>query len=480
MVVLLAAGLLFKKDGSPEATPAETVTSGKLPKNITIGGVKVGGMTEAKAREAIEKAYPNDFNAQDMVLEFPNRKHTLSYKDTGVHWDVDAALQQAAAMEEGGDVPMNLAVNSSFIRGKIDSILDALGGAYVPSGYQFLGDIPDPSDDEAEMQTLILEKGKPGIDLDPNQLYEDVLGAYTSGTYRVKVADFGTILEPKPLDLDAIYQLVYAAPVEPVLDRETMTATPGVMGYGFDLETAKEQLGELKFGETLTIFCQRIPPVLSDDDVYFQDVLGQCKTPHSDNENRNENLRLACSMLDGKILQPGDVISYNETLGPRTAEKGYKPAPAYSGVELVDEIGGGICQVSSTLYLSSLLAELKIVARQNHGFPVDYIPIGLDATVNWGTTDLKIKNSYDFPVKIHAEVDEKYVTVQILGIDSRDYYVRIQHVVEGPRYASAYLCHFDKETNKEIYRTEDHYSLYLDVVWQKADYADNDHIVTYR
>lgn len=475
LLLFAVAGIFLMRNDETEAAPV-----GKLPKNVTIGGIQVGGMTAGKAREAILAQYPGDIESTDMILDFPNRKHTLSPKDTKVHWDIESALEQAAASEPGTEIDLELKLDSEYIRQRIDSILDALGGAYIPSGFRFEGEIPDFSDENAVTQTLILEKGRPGIDLDPDRIYADILTAYQVGSFRVSIKDFGDILEPKPLDLDDVYTLVYSAPVEPVLDRENMTATPGQNGYGFDLEDAKAQLSELSFGESASIPCYIIHPKLSDDDVYFQDVLGNCRTPHTDNENRNENLRLACSMIDGMILQPGDVISYNEALGPRTAEKGYKPAPAYSGVELVNEIGGGICQVSSTLYLASLLSELKIVNRVNHGFPVDYIPIGLDATVNWGTTDLKIKNSYDFPIKIHAEVDDTHVTVQILGIDKRDYYVRIQHVVEGPRYASAYMCHYDKVTGKEIYKALDHASLYLDVVWQWPDYADNDRIVTYR
>ena len=89
-------------------------------------------------------------------------------------------------------------------------------------------------------------------------------------------------------------------------------------------------------------------------------------------------------MLDGLVLQPGQELSYNEALGPRTKELGWLPAPAYSGTKLVDSPGGGICQVSSTLYLASVYSELTIVERRNHGYPVSYIPLGMDATVSWG------------------------------------------------------------------------------------------------
>ena len=217
-----------------------------------------------------------------------------------------------------------------------------------------------------------------------------------------------------------------------------------------------------------------IPPTVSEEDAWFQDTLGYCKTEYTDNENRNENLRLACEKLNELILQPGQTLSYNETLGKRTREAGYLPAPAYSGTELVDEVGGGICQVSSTLYLSSLFAELTVVERRNHGFPASYIPLGLDATVNWGTTDLKLRNDYDLPVKILAEVSDGFVKIRIMGVEQRDYYVKMEYRVDDhPSYAAAYRCRYDRETDEEISRVLDHTSIYLEDVWCNPGYAES-------
>ncbi len=264
-------------------------------------------------------------------------------------------------------------------------------------------------------------------------------------------------------------------PVNPDLNRQTLELIPGKKGYGFDLEEAASLLEQTADDELTRVPMKYLDPELSEQDVWYQDTLGYCKTEHTDNENRNENLRLACAKLDGIILQPGDVLSYNETLGQRTQAAGYKPAPAYSGTELVDEIGGGICQVSSTLYLSSLFAELKIVERKNHGFPANYIPLGLDATVNWGTTDLKIRNDYDLPVKIRAEVSDGYVKVRIMGVERRDYQVKMEYRVDDhPSYAAAYRCHYDLETGELISRELDHTSIYLEDVWCWPGFAQSD------
>lgn len=470
LLAVLAAGLLLPKSG--------VSGNNNIARHVTIGGVDVSKMTEEEAAAAVSAVYSDVCEHQDMVLVFPNRKHILSPEDTGARWMIPEAVEQAKNSPASGEIPLEFQVNMAYIRGRVVEILENLGGVYQPSGYQFLGDIPQNRDEE--VQTLILNRGNPGLDVDVDGICQGILESYKSGTFRYSVGEIGTIREPEEIDITAAWESVYRAPKEPELNLETLEVTSGQKGYGFLLTDAQELLEQLRFGETGTLTCQWIDPQMSDEDVWFRDVLGSCMTPHTDNENRNENLRLACAALDGKILQPGEVLSYNDTLGKRTADRGYKPAPAYSGTELVDEVGGGICQVSSTLYLSCLLAEMQIVYRQNHGFPVDYIPIGLDATVNWGTTDLKIKNSYEHPIKISAQVTDTHVIVRILGLETRDFYVRIEHRVEGPRYASAYLCHYDPVTNKEISRTLDHASLYLDVVWQNPDYADNTRIVTYR
>ena len=205
-------------------------------------------------------------------------------------------------------------------------------------------------------------------------------------------------------------------------------------------------------------------PTISDDDVYFQDVLGHCETPYSNNPKRIVNLGLACKALDGLVLEPGQEFSYNDTLGERTAEKGYQPAPAYSGTTLVDSLGGGICQVSSTLYLASVYAELTILERVNHGFPVHYIPYGMDATVNWGFTDLKMRNDSPLPVKIRAETSDGYVRIDILGTETRDYDIKMTYSVGG-RYVKTFKSKYDKQTGEFLSKEEVALSAYMEDVF---------------
>ena len=123
-------------------------------------------------------------------------------------------------------------------------------------------------------------------------------------------------------------------------------------------------------------------------------LLGEYTTKFkASNVKRSENIRLGAAMIDGTVIAPGDVFSFNEVVGPRTPERGFLEADIILNAELVPGIGGGICQVSTTLYNAALLSDLEIVSRVNHSLPISYVPLGRDATVSYGAIDLKIRNN---------------------------------------------------------------------------------------
>jgi vancomycin resistance protein YoaR len=131
--------------------------------------------------------------------------------------------------------------------------------------------------------------------------------------------------------------------------------------------------------------------------------------------SRNHNIRLAASALNGRILLPGERLSYNQAVGKRTLKHGFRPAPVIVYGEKRLGIGGGICQVSSTLYNAALLGELNIVRRANHSIPVNYVPLGRDATVTDTGIDLVIENPHDHPIAIATELGRSSLTIRILG-----------------------------------------------------------------
>ena len=188
--------------------------------------------------------------------------------------------------------------------------------------------------------------------------------------------------------------------------------------------------------------------------ILYRDVLGSCKTPYSgsDNNNRNTNLRLACEAINGKILFPGETFTYNDTLGERTAERGYKPAASYVNGKTVDTYGGGICQVSSTLYYCTLIADLTIVERWPHGFISSYIDPGMDASVSWNSGDFRFQNNTNYPIRIEAYRKDGYVYVQLVGTDEKDYYVKMTYQTVGSTKYETVYQEIKESENKQGYK----------------------------
>ena len=159
----------------------------------------------------------------------------------------------------------------------------------------------------------------------------------------------------------------------------------------------------------------------------FQDVLASYDSPYPWNPSRTTNLTLACQAIDGTVLDPGEVFSFNGVVGERTAEKGYEAATVFVSGTSTPELGGGVCQVASTIYYCALKADLNILERQAHMFTVSYVPMGMDATIYWGSdVDLRFENSTGYPLRIDAAVsDDGYVHVSLVGTKTTDTTVEV-------------------------------------------------------
>jgi vancomycin resistance protein YoaR len=150
------------------------------------------------------------------------------------------------------------------------------------------------------------------------------------------------------------------------------------------------------------------------------------------NRPRCTNIEVASGNINGEILMPGDIFSYNKSVGQRTVARGFREAGIYVSGRHDTGVGGGICQVSSTLYNAALLGDFKIVERRNHSLPVAYVPVGRDATVDWGNIDFRFQNNYDFPVAIAMEYTRGALTTRILGVP--DPTLKVTFAQSGRRY----------------------------------------------
>lgn len=415
-------------------------TNGTIIDNITVAGVDVGGMTQAQAVAAVQAATDNTYSQTPMIVKIIDEQVELSPSWCG-GLNVRKAVREAYRYGQSGSeskrkneqdiaattgYAVDLAPYLNLDEAAIRNALAQLGTKYSTTlsqtKYEVTGTKPE--------QTLVIHMGVPEYGLDLNKLYDQVVAAYSQNVFTVE-GECGMI-EPEPIVLEDILAQYYVAPVDASFDPDTFEIVEGKDGYGFDLETAKAQLQQAKYGSTLEIPFIAIKPEATAETLgamLYRDKLATYTATSSSSANRDTNLRLACEAINGTVLFPGDVFSYNTALGERTAAKGYKTGASYNGGQVIETIGGGICQVSSSLYYCVMVADLEVLTRSNHGYATSYMPLGMDATVSWGSVDFRFRNTSDYPIRIEASASGGSTTVTLMGTDTKDYYVEMEYNV---------------------------------------------------
>ena len=205
-------------------------------------------------------------------------------------------------------------------------------------------------------------------------------------------------------------------------DTKEFTITPEETGMTIDIDGAIEKVNELFANKEYTGSVV-VPSIVKEPEITTEKIkanfglIGEHVTKASDNSNRNNNLNQACKKINGTILKPGEEFSFNKTVGQRTTANGFKEATVIMGGQYEQGLGGGVCQVSGTLYDAVLKSDLKISERHPHAWPSDYVLEGLDATVDWPSLDFKFKNNTDYQIIIVMWFESKDRTVhaQIYG-----------------------------------------------------------------
>lgn len=218
-------------------------------------------------------------------------------------------------------------------------------------------------------------------------------------------------IEKEPKDAEIIFEA----------DKdEPFTITPHVVGVMVDrARLCDEILNKLKTQDIVTIdipVIETMPSVLSDDLVKYTREQSSFSTDFSKSSSqRKENIRLAFSKINGTRLESGEEFSFNNVVGERTVENGFKEAKVILGGEYENGIGGGVCQASTTLYNAVIRAGLEVLEANHHSLPASYVPLSLDAMVSWGYSDFRFVNNSDGPIFIKATTDDKNLYVKIYG-----------------------------------------------------------------
>ena len=441
--------------------------SDKIHPGMTLGGVSIGDMTAGDAAAALEKA-GCDFAGGSVKVTLPGDfEFAVSAEQAGMAMSCAQAAQAAFDYGHSGnafgdlvcyfksitggvsDAEILASASADGVRAAVDKALNDYN-EHMGKGYEV----------DEENQTLKMIKGLSTKDIDADKLCQSIVKAFSDGSGAVKYEAGGENAEAP--DFDKLHEEICAEALDAKYDPETQKATESRVGIEFDAKKARELWDKAENGATVKIPLAVTQPKYTQeqlDKMLFADKLGSQTTGYaSSNANRAANVELSAKKINGYILAPGETFSYNTVVGKRTAEAGFKSAGAYAGGKVVQEIGGGICQTSSTLYCAALYANLEIVARDEHGFAVSYVPWGMDATVSWGGPEFKFKNNREFPIKIVTKCENRQLTIEIWGTDTDGSYVKMDYsawtvydttypsVAIGTK-AETYRCVYDKDGN---------------------------------
>lgn len=487
------------------------INTATILEHVSVAGVDVGGMTKEQALNAVKTGVGSSYDTTDMIFEFEGTRITIPAAYAGGTPDLEGAVtaavmfgnvglpsaleeqQAAAAAGYTVDLTPYMELDEERIRQLLAPLEAQFSHPIKQTTYTVEGDTPTEKAlaDGTAAQKLIITLGIPEYSLDINSFYRTIIDGYNRCDFHVK-GRCATV-EPDPIDLQGIYEAHHIASQDAYMDPETYRRSAHRNGWGFDITAAEKAVAEAPYGTTVTVdFAIEEPSVTTAQlmEELFGDTLSTATAKSSSQWGRDDNLKLACEALNGLIVNPGESISYNDVLGERTTEKGYKAGASYSGGKTVYTVGGGICQVSSTLYYALLLADLEIVRRDNHGFAASYLPLGVDATVSWGGPDFVFRNNSSHPILIEAYADGGHTTVTLKGIDDKSYYVEIESIVlkkidwkteyesmkadnpdgykDGDEIISPYTgyevktyrCKYDKATKQQLSRQLEAYSYY--------------------
>ena len=401
-----------------------TIVSG-----VKIEGIDVSGLSAEEAKGKLETLYTEKLETE-IPVQYNEYETTINANLFETQYNVEDAVKKAVEIGKEGnifennykilfaligkqDIKVEMQLNEEAAKKIIEDLGTNLPGVVIESSYYI------------EDNKLIITKGQAGVKIDTDKLLEE-LKEKLKGTE--KITDYITIPvteeQPTAIDIDKIHEEIYKEVKDAYYTQNPFEIHPEEEGIDFDVEAAKKALEEDK--EEYEIDLKITKPKVTTSQIgteAFPDQLATFRTNYDGGDkDRTTNLQLACNKINGKVVMPNETFSYNKTLGARTAAAGYKNAKVYEAGQVVDGIGGGICQISTTLYNAVLRANLEIVERRNHQFVTSYVEAGMDATVVYGMTDFKFKNTRKYPVKIIASAKNGVATVSLYGIKESEEY----------------------------------------------------------
>ena len=410
-------------------------SSDKIITGIYIKGVEVAGLTKEQAIEKVTNEF-NNVLPNNLTVIHGEYETQLNLEDLGANLNIEEAVNRAYNIGRDSNIfknmgtiiknlvsinnlDLNVTVNTEQCTSILNDISTKLPDTVVQSSYYVEGN------------KLIITRGKSGNVVDVTPSIENIKNKIQDLTYASSKIELVTVAkEPDAIDIDKIHNEIYKEPVNAYYTTNPYVVYPHENGVDFNIsvDEANAMLNEVK--DEYEIPLKYTAPSVTTNMIgteAFPDLLAKFSTNYNARDtDRTTNLRLAAEKINGTVLMPGETFSYNTVVGERTIAAGYKEAAMYQNGEVVDGLGGGICQISTTLYNAVLYSNLEIVERRNHQFVPSYASAGRDATVVYGSIDFRFKNTRNYPVKILCTVSGGVAKCEIYGLkENPDYDVEI-------------------------------------------------------
>lgn len=435
-----------------------------IAQQIYICGIDVSGLTKSEAKEKVSNIF-EEIKSTDIHLYTNDGEYETYIHPTEIdlEFDTDSAINYAFAIGKNGNIltdnydvfdtmvnGLNIIPTYTLDENALNSILSDLSkdlpNAVVESGYYI------------ENSNLILTKGSSGYIVNVSQTNLNIQDSLSTLDFLSNPVELSlTPQDPKELDLDAIYNEVHKDAVDAYYTTKPYAVYPSSNGVDFKISISEAKKLLANSDKECTIPLKTVYPKVTTNMIgreAFPNLLATFSTRYaSSNTNRTTNLKLAANKINGTVLLPGETFSYNAVVGERTIAAGYKEAAIYQNGQVVDGLGGGICQISTTLFNAALLANLKIEEIHNHQFVPSYVTAGRDATVVYGAKDFQFSNSRNYAIKIECSVSGGIAKFNIYGVkESNEYDVSISAKItsQTSSYIKATTTRILKKNGKTV------------------------------
>lgn len=413
-----------------------TMTSSKIITGITINSIDVSGLDKTSACKLIEERIKQRQEA-DVKLKYQDYEKEINFEELEIKANIEEVVDEA--LKRGRD--SNIFVNnfnilkSKFKRENLELNIQYNDEVLERNLVEVSTNVPgivQESTYSIEEDTLVITKGKDGIVVDKDKIKEKIVNEIKDLTRKITTNVELAVIEQKAeeINIEKIYEEIYSQPQDAYIIDEPFQVIPDKDGVdlAITMEEAKAILAEDKEEYSIPLKITKAKVTVAElGTKAFPNRLSNFTTRYdAGNVSRTTNLRIATKKINEYVIQPGETFSYNKALGKRSVENGYKEAAVFENGGVTNGIGGGICQISTTLYNAVLQANLEIVERHNHSFVTSYADPGKDATVVYGALDFKFKNNRKYPIKIVASLNSGVASISIFGLKEEvEYNVKI-------------------------------------------------------